>query len=78
MSLADVACYYVCGEIIVFFIILIYKWYEWMRYDEFKIDHIDWVAIVTAGVFWPVYTIKYGLKGLVVVFNRLIYDMIHW
>lgn len=71
MSLADIAYYYVCGGIIVFFITFIYE-------SNVKIDHIDWVSIVTTGVFWPVYAVKYGLKLLTVMLNRLIYDIIHW
>lgn len=78
MSYEDAVYYYVCGGIIVFFITLVYKCNEWMMYDEFKIDHIDWLAIVTTGVFWPVYAVKYGLKLLTAMLNRLLYDIIHW
>ena len=75
MTLGDVFFYYVSGAIVTLFIMFVY---EAIRYDERITAHIDVVGIVATGLFWPVYTIKYGLKGLVVVFNRLIYDMIHW
>ena len=75
MTLGDVLFYYVSGVIVTLFIMFVY---EAIRYDKSITDHIDVVGIVATGLFWPVYSIKYGLKGLVVVFNRLIYDMIHW
>ena len=75
MTSGDVLFYYVSGVIVTLFIMFVY---EAIRYDKSITDHIDVVGIVATGLFWPVYTIKYGLKGLVVVFNRLIYDMIHW
>lgn len=75
MTLGDVFFYYVSGAIVALFIMFVY---EAIRYDKSITDHIDVVGIVATGLFWPAYTIKHGLKGLVVVFNRLIYDMIHW
>lgn len=75
MTLGDVFFYYVSGAIVTLFIMFVY---EAIRYDKSITDHIDVVGIVATGLFWPVYTIKYGLKGLAVVLNRLIYDMIHW
>lgn len=75
MTLGDVLFYYVSGVIVTLFIMFVY---EAIGYDENISDNVDVVGIVATGLFWPVYTIKYGLKGLVVVFNRVIYDMIHW
>lgn len=75
MSLADVAFYYVSGAITVLVIMLVC---EAIRYVETITDHIDWIVIVTTGVFWPVYAVKYGLKLLTAMLNRLIYDIIHW
>lgn len=75
MTLGDVLFYYVSGVIVTLFIMFVY---EAIRYDESITDHVDVVGIVATGLFWPVYTIKYGLKGITVVLNRLIYDMMHW
>ena len=75
MTLGDVFFYYVSGVIVALVAMFVY---EAIRYDEKITDHVDVVGIVTTGLFWPVYTVKYGLKGFTVVLNRLIYDVIHW
>lgn len=51
--------------------------YEAILYDESKIKEFDIIWVISVSLFWPIYAIKYGPKGIVAVFNRLIYDVIH-
>lgn len=75
MSWEDAVFYYVCGGMLSLLIAFVY---ETIKYDKSQADHIDRIGIVTTGVFWPVYAVKYGLKLLTAMLNRLIYDIIHW